>query len=121
MDRTEQLKRVLVTAEAVLAARRDQMLTGAEWDALVEAVAAARASDHSGDERTYSGQLDVWTDACQRAAETALREAGVAFTARGIHRPHYDVEAITASQYAAVLGALEAAGEAGVDWNFPLD
>ena len=121
MDRTEQLQRVLTAAEAVLAARRDQMLTRVEWDALAAAVAAARTPDPVADTRTYSGQLDVWTDACQQAAETVLREAGVAFTARGVHRPHYDVEAITASQYAAVLGAVEEAGKAGVDWNFPLD
>jgi hypothetical protein len=70
---------------------------------------------------TYTGYVETWNDECARAAEGALRAAGVVFTRGGLNYPRLDVEAISAGQYAAVIDALHEAGEAGIDWNFPLD
>jgi hypothetical protein len=122
MNRQSQLIEVLVAAEAVLEARQNQMLTQVEWDGLAKSVAAARAPDPTAaDTQTYAGLLEVWNQACYDAAEAALRSAGVKFDRHDAAQPWFDVAAITAGQYAAVLNALHAAGEPGVDWNFPLD
>jgi hypothetical protein len=113
------LQNVLVAAEALLSARDDQILTALEWEALSTSIANARSLEQ--DSPTYAGCLEVWTDACAVAADAALRKAGVQYVKEEADRPQYDVGPITAGQYAAVIDALHEAGEAGIDWNFPLD
>jgi hypothetical protein len=105
-------------ARALLAARQDQMVTPAEWDALTEALRSVEAEDR----RTYEGFLEVWNDGCLAAAKAALDQEGVAYTERsGAGRTAFDVPAITAGQYGRAVEALSDAGEPGVDWNFTLD
>lgn len=75
-------------------------------------------------ERTYEGRIELWTHDCRIAADRVLKELGLAESIQ--IRDHvrawtYEVSAITAAQYDQVLDALAEIGEAGVDWNFPLD
>lgn len=75
-------------------------------------------------ERTYEGRIELWTHDCRIAADRILVDLGLADSV--VVRDHgrawtYEVPTITAAQYDQVIDALYNAGEAGVDWNFPLD
>ena len=57
----EALREVVRAAEAVLAAREDQMLTSEEWDALEHAVAEATQPPANEREETFTVQEDILT------------------------------------------------------------
>lgn len=76
------------------------------------------------DNISYTGQIDLWTHDSRIAADRVLKELGLAESITIVDRTTswtYEVPAITAAQYGMVIDALYNAGEAGVDWNFPLD
>ena len=76
------------------------------------------------DNISYTGQIDLWTHDSRIAADRVLKELGLAESIAIVDRDYswtYEVPAISAKEYGLVIDALYKAGEAGVDWNFPLD
>jgi hypothetical protein len=71
---------------------------------------------------TYNGCLCIHNADLHATAVAVLERFHVAYVCRdpdGI--VWYEVTAITAQQYDAVIEALSDCGEPGIDWDFPLE
>jgi hypothetical protein len=71
---------------------------------------------------TYSGFLCVYDADLHPIAMAVLERFHVTFVRRtNDDDVWYEVPAITAQQYDAVIAALSDCGEPGIDWDFTLD